>query len=35
MRKMSRKSRLKPAQEELLGRYLAAFREMEPAAAPK
>lgn len=26
MRKMSRKSKLKPAQEELLTRYLAAFR---------
>ena len=27
MRKMSRKSKLKPAQEELLSRYLAAYRE--------
>ena len=27
MRKMSRKSKLKPAQEELLRRYLGAFRE--------
>jgi len=27
MRKMSRKSKLKPAQEELLTRYLGAFRE--------
>jgi hypothetical protein len=27
MRKMSRKSKLKPAQEELLARYLGAFRQ--------
>jgi nitrate/TMAO reductase-like tetraheme cytochrome c subunit len=27
MRKMSRKSKLKPAQDELLTRYLGAFRE--------
>jgi hypothetical protein len=30
MRKMSRKSKLKPAQEELLTRYLAAFRPATP-----
>jgi hypothetical protein len=30
MRKMSRKSKLKPAQEELLARYLGAFREKRP-----
>lgn len=29
MRKMSRKARLKPPQEELLTRYLAAFREKQ------
>jgi hypothetical protein len=30
MHKMSRKSKLKPAQEELLARYLGAFREKRP-----
>lgn len=35
MRKMSRKSKLKLAQEELLTRYLAAFREGHPAPLPK
>jgi hypothetical protein len=33
MRKMSRKSKLKPAQDELLTRYLGAFREGPPAPA--
>ena len=32
MRKMSRKSKLKPAQEELLTRYLAAFRSQTPTS---
>ena len=30
MKKMSRKSRLKPEQEPLLARYLAAFRQANP-----
>jgi hypothetical protein len=33
MRKMSRKSKLKPDQDELLTRYLGAFREGYPAPA--
>ena len=31
MKKMSRKSKLQPDQEELLSRYLAAFRLVQPA----
>jgi hypothetical protein len=34
MKKMSRKSRLKPDQEELLSRYLGAFRLVEPPDKP-
>lgn len=35
MRKMSRKSKLKPAQEELLTRYLGAFREKHGSVETK
>ena len=31
MKKMSRKSKLQPDQEELLSRYLGAFRFIEPS----
>ncbi len=35
MRKMSRKSKLKPAQERLLSRYLEEYRDKHSPAPPK